>query len=96
MVGRCYTSPLKSILGSGSFSLVCLICLAGFLRTLSPSGPFTSDSVFWPKTNFKVAIIKTKSATIAFFFRSVPFLLLAPAFSPFLFLRYCDFGASRA
>ena len=24
--------------------------LAGFLKTLSPSGPFTSDSVFWPKT----------------------------------------------
>ena len=70
--------------------------LAGFLKTLSPSGPFTSDSVFWPKPNSKVAIIKTKSATIAFFFRSLPFLLLAPAFSPFLFLRYCDFGASRA
>ena len=68
MVGRCYTSPLKSTLGSGSVSLVCLICLAGFLKTLSPSGPFTSDSVFWPKTNSKVAIIKTKSATIAFFF----------------------------
>ena len=70
--------------------------LAGFLKTLSPSGPFTSDSVFWPKPNSKVAIIKTKSATIAFFFRSLPFLLLAPAFSPFLFLRYYDFGASRA
>ena len=44
----------------------------------------TSDSVFWPKTNSKVAIIKTNSATIAFFFRSFPFLLLAPVFSRFL------------
>ena len=44
---------------------------------------------------FKVAIIKTKSATIAFF-SSPPFLLLALCFSPFLFLRYWDFGASRA
>ena len=35
----------------------------------------------------KVAIIKTKSVTIAFF------LVLALSFSPFLFLRYCDFGA---
>ena len=33
----------------------------------------------------KVAFIKTKSATIALF-----------SFSPFLFLRYYDFGASRA
>ena len=43
----------------------------------------------------KVAIIKTKSATIAFF-SSPPFLLLAHSFSPFLFLCYRDFGASRA
>jgi len=40
----------------------------------------------------KVAIIKTKSATIAFF-SSPPFLLLALVFSLFLFLGYCDFGA---
>ena len=40
--------------------------------------------------NSKVAIIKTKSATTAFS------LLLALSFSPFLFFRYCDFGASRA
>ena len=33
----------------------------------------------------KVAIIKTKSATIAFF-SSPPFLFLALSFSPFLFL----------
>ena len=50
---------------------------------------------FRPKTVSKVAIIKTKSATIAFF-SSPPFLLLALSFSPFLFLRHCDFGASRA
>ena len=43
----------------------------------------------------KVAIIKTKSATIAFF-SSPPFLLLPLSFSPFLLLRYCDFGDSRA
>ena len=43
----------------------------------------------------KVAIIKTKSATIAFF-SSPPFLFLALSFSPFHFLRYYDFGASQA
>ena len=43
----------------------------------------------------KVAIIKTKSVTIAIF-SPPPFLLLALSFSPFLFLRYCDFGAYRA
>ena len=42
----------------------------------------------------KVAVMKTKSATIAFF-SSPPFLLLALSFSLFLFLRYCDFGALR-
>jgi len=50
---------------------------------------------FQPKTITKVAIIKTKSATIAFF-SSPPFLLLALSFTPFLSLRYSDFGASRA
>ena len=43
----------------------------------------------------KVAIIKTKSATIAFS-SSPPFLLLAVPFSHFLFLPYYDFGASWA
>ena len=42
----------------------------------------------------KVAIIKTKSATIAFF-SSPPFFLLALSFSLFFFLRYCEFGACR-
>ena len=50
---------------------------------------------FGQKLFSKVAIIKTKSTTIAFF-SSPPFLLLALCFSPFLFLCYCDFGASRA
>ena len=43
----------------------------------------------------KVAIIKTKSAAIAFF-SCTPSLLLALSFSPFVFLRYCDFLAYRA
>ena len=64
--------------------------LAVFLITLSPNRPFASNSFYRPKTIFKVAIIKTKSATIAFFFSFFP--------SPhsFIFLCYYDFGASRA
>ena len=58
--------------------------LAGFLKTLSPNGPFAFNSY-----------LQTKSATIACF-SSPPFFLLALAFSPFLFLRYSDFGTSRA
>ena len=44
----------------------------------------------------KVSVIKTKSATIAFFSSSSspPFLLLDLCFCPFLFVRYYDFGAS--
>ena len=61
------------------------VILAGFLKRLPPNGPFPSNA----------AISKTKRATIAFF-SSPSFLLLALSFSPFLFLRYCDFGASRA
>ena len=53
------------------------------------------EQFFSAKTLSKVAIIKTKSTTIAFF-SSAPFLLLVLSFSPFLFLRYYDFGASRA
>ena len=63
--------------------------------TLSPNGPFASVSFVRPRTIAKVAIIKTKIATIAFFL-SPPFLLLALSFPPFLFLCYYDFGASRA
>ena len=72
------------------------VYLAGFLKTLPPNGPFPFNSflIFGQKI-FKVAIRKTKSATIAFF-SSPPFFLLALSFSPFLFLRYGDFGAYRA
>ena len=47
---------------------------------------------FRPKTISKVATTKTKSTILVLFF----FLLLVLSFSPFLFLRYYDFGASRA
>ena len=52
----------------------------GFLITLSPNGPFASDRFFRPKTISEVAILKTNSATIAFF------LLLLSSSSLFLFL----------
>ena len=73
------------------------VYLAGFLKTLPPNGPFPFNSflIFGQKI-FKVAIRKTKSATIAFFVSSPPFFLLALSFSPFLFLRYGDFVAYRA
>ena len=58
-------------------------------------GPLHRTVFFRPKTLTKAAIIKTKSATIACF-SSDPFLLLVLSFSPFLFLRYYNFGASRA
>ena len=60
---------------------------------LSPNRPLICVQQFISAK--KVAIKKSKSATIAFF-SSPPFLLLALSFSPFLFLRYYDFGASRA
>ena len=44
-----------------------LVVLTGFLKTSSPNGPFASN---------KVAIIKTKRATIAFFLFSSLFLFL--------------------
>ena len=47
-----------------------------------------SGTVFLAKNYLQVAIIKIKSATIAFFFAL--FLL------SLIFLRYYDFGASRA
>ena len=52
-------------------------------------------TVFFGQSISKVAIITTKSTTIAFF-SFPPFLLLALYFSPFLFLRYWDFGAYQA
>ena len=78
-----------------SMLLICQDLLGGFLITLLQNGPFASNNFFRPKSTAKVAIIKTKSAAIAFF-SSPPFLLLALSFSPFLFLFYCDFGSSQA
>ena len=51
---------------------------AGFLKTLPPLLPSSGSSVFRLETIFKVANIKTKSATIAFF-SYPPFFLLANA-----------------
>ena len=48
---------------------------------------FRVQQFFFSAEISKVAIIKTKSATIAFF-SSPPFLLLPLSFSPFLFLCY--------
>ena len=80
----------------GTF-IIFLLYLAGFFKTLSPNGPFAPNSIFFyrPKAISKLAIIKAKSATIAFF-SSPPFLLLALAFSPFFTVCYYDFGASRS
>ena len=75
--------------------LYLIIHFAGFLIMLSPNRPFASNSFIWPKTIAKVAILKTKSAIIAFF-SSPSFLFLTLSFSPFLFLCYCDFGSSQA
>ena len=66
--------------------------LAGFLKTLSPNGPFASNSFLSFLFSF---LSQSKSVTIAFL-SSPPFLLHALSFSPFLFLCYCDFGASQA
>ena len=61
------------------------IHLAGFLITLSPNRSFVSSSFFRPITIYKVAFIKTKSASIAFF------LLLRSFSSLFLFLLSFSF-----
>ena len=62
-----------------------ILCLAGFLKTLQPNGSFSVQQFFFPPVS-NVAIIKTKSATIAFF-SSPPFFLLAL----FLFLLSFSF-----
>ena len=56
--------------------------LAGFLLTLPPNGLFASNGCFRPRSIFRVAIMKTKSATIAFFSspRSFSFSFLFPLF----------------
>ena len=57
-----------------------LVVLTGFLKTSSPNGPFASNRVFRLKTTTKtvskVAIIKTKRTTTAFFLFSSLFLFL--------------------
>ena len=56
-----------------------LVVLTGFLKTSSSNGPFGSNRVFRLKTTktvSKVAIIKTKRATISFFLFSSLFLFL--------------------
>ena len=53
------------------------------------------DLAFCVQQVFFFFFLAIKSATIAFF-SSPPFLLLAFSLSLFLFLRFCDFGASRA
>lgn len=57
-----------------------ILCVAGFLKMLLPNGPLLSNSIFRPKTISIVVIVKTMSATIAFF-----------SFPPFLFLCQCGF-----
>ena len=91
---QCYYLTDQPVVYNLSIAFNIHVYLAGFLITLSRNGPFASNSFFRPKTVSKVAIIKTKRATIAFF-SSPPFLLLALSFSPFLFLRNYEFGASR-
>ena len=57
-----------------------LLDLAGALTTLSSNGAFASNSlIIWPKTVSKVAIIKTKSAAIAFFSSPRPFCFSFPS-----------------
>ena len=58
--------------------------LFGFLITLSPNGPFASNSFFRPKTISRVAIIKTKSAAIVFFFSSPRSFFFSFPFSVFV------------
>ena len=79
----------------GTFDVI-LTTAAGFLTMLSPNGPLASNSFFRRKTISKLAIIKLRVQLLLFFGFSPPFLLLALSFSPFLFLRCCGFGASRA
>ena len=63
-----------------------LISLAEFLKTLPPNIPLPSNSYFLAKTS-----PISQVTTDLFFFSSPSFFLLALSFSPFLFLRWCDF-----
>ena len=68
----------------------CMYSLPGFFNTLLPKGSFASN-IFFTGSHCKVAIVKTKGATVAFF-SSHPFPLLALSFSPLLFFCHCAFG----
>ena len=70
------------------------IYLAGFLKTLSSNGPFPSNSFFRPKTISRVAHCRNwRVQPSLFFLLLLSWSFVALSFSPFLFLRYCDFGA---
>ena len=73
------------------------IYLAGFLKRLPPNGPFASNSIFRLKSISKVAIIKTKSAAIAFF-SSPPYLPFRSFFFSFPFpslVRSCSLSGPK-
>ena len=68
-----------------SATIVVLLHLAGFLKTLSPNGPVSSNCVSRPKIISKVAMMKTTSAAMLFA------LLLLSFSSLFLFLLSFSF-----
>ena len=71
---------------NGSPFLYSFVCISTrILKTLSPNGPFASNSFFRPKTISKVAITEKLRMQPLPFFSSHRFLLLAPSFSPFPF-----------
>ena len=74
----------RSFMGMITISFKILIThLAGCLKTLPTNGPFECNIFFFSK----VANIKSKSATIAFF-SLPPIFLFAHSFSPFPFLQF--------
>ena len=76
------TWPIYSHLSLTSLVTSNAYNLAGFLITLSPNRPFASNSFFRPK----YLLQKLRVQPLLFF----------PSPHSFFFLRYCDFGASRA
>ena len=90
-VGNNQLSNIREIFNLKVKQIYLNLCLAGFLKKLPPDRSLPSNSFFSPK----VAIIKPKSATIAFF-SSPPFFSLAFSFSCVFFFRCFDFGAYRA
>ena len=91
-VASCKCCTLK---GFSKIFLVFNSISSRILKTLPPNGPFPSNSFFSAKkTISKVAIIRTKSATIAFFSSTPPFFL---ALSFLLFFSLLSvIGAYRA